>query len=85
MFTDEEQGIAVRLFDYVEEYTSFSGLLKSRVDTAKDQREQIFDERLTLELRLASTEEILRKKYLNLDQTVARLNSTGSALLATLG
>jgi flagellar hook-associated protein 2 len=27
----------------------------------------------------------LRKKYLNLDQTVARLNSTGSALLATLG
>jgi flagellar hook-associated protein 2 len=85
LFTDEEQGIAVRLFDYVEEYTSFSGLLKSRVDTAKDQREQIFDERLTLELRLASTEEILRKKYLNLDQTVARLNSTGSALLATLG
>ena len=85
LFTDEEQGIAVRLFDYVEEYTSFSGLLKSREDNAKDQREQIFDERLSLELRLAGTEQILRKKYLNLDQTVARLNSTGSALLATLG
>lgn len=85
LFTDESQGIAVRLYDYVEEYTSFSGLLKSREDTAKDQREQIFDERLTLELRLASTEQILRDKYLNLDQTVARLNSTGSALLATLG
>jgi flagellar hook-associated protein 2 len=40
---------------------------------------------LSLELRLAGTEQILRKKYLNLDQTVARLNSTGSALLATLG
>jgi flagellar hook-associated protein 2 len=85
LFTDESQGIAVRLYDYVEEYTSSSGLLKSRVDTAKDQKEQIFDERLNLELRLASTEQILRKKYLNLDQTVARLNSTGSALLATLG
>jgi flagellar hook-associated protein 2 len=85
LFTDESQGIAVRLFDYVEEYTSFSGLLKSREDNAKDQKEQIFDERLSLELRLASTEQILRKKYLNLDQTVARLNSTGSALLATLG
>jgi flagellar hook-associated protein 2 len=85
LFTDEEQGIAVRLFDYVEEYTSFSGLLKSREDNAKEQREQIFDERLSLELRLAGTEQILRKKYLNLDQTVARLNSTGSALLATLG
>jgi flagellar hook-associated protein 2 len=85
LFTDEKQGIAVRLYDYVEEYTSFSGLLKSRENTAKDQREQIFDERLNLELRLAKTEEILRAKYLNLDQTVARLNSTGSALLATLG
>ncbi|MFT6991000.1 MAG: flagellar hook-associated protein 2 [Paraglaciecola sp.] len=85
LFTDEEQGIAVRLYDYVEEYTSFSGLLKSREDNAKDQREQILDERLMLELRLAGTEQILRKKYLNLDQTVARLNSTGSALLATLG
>jgi flagellar hook-associated protein 2 len=85
LFTDENQGIAVRLYDYVEEYTSFSGLLKSREDTAKDQREQILDERLTLELRLATTEQILRDKYLNLDQTVARLNSTGSALLATLG
>jgi flagellar hook-associated protein 2 len=85
LFTDEEQGIAVRLFDYVEEYTSFGGLLKSRVDTAKDQKEQISDERLTLELRLASTEQILRKKYLNLDQTVAKLNSTSAALFATLG
>jgi flagellar hook-associated protein 2 len=85
LFTDKSQGIASRLYDYVEEYTSYSGLLKSREDTAKDQREKIFDERLTLELRLASTEQILRDKYLNLDQTVARLNSTGSALLATLG
>lgn len=85
LFTDDSQGIAVRLYDYVEEYTSYSGLLKSREDTAKDQREQIFDERLTLELRLANTEQILRDKYLNLDQTVARLNSTGSALLASLG
>ena len=85
LFTDESQGIAVRLYDYVEQYTSYSGLLKSRENTAKDQREQIFDERLNLELRMAKTEEILRAKYLNLDQTVARLNSTGSALLATLG
>ena len=85
LFTDESQGIAVRLYDYVEQYTSSSGLLKSRVDNAKDQREQIFDERLSLELRLAKTEEILRAKYLNLDQTVSRLNSTGAALMASLG
>ncbi|MFT2091424.1 flagellar filament capping protein FliD [Paraglaciecola sp. 2405UD69-4] len=85
LFTDEESGIAVRLYDFIEEYTNFSGLLKLREDTAKDQREQIYDDRETLELRLASTEQILRDKYLNLDQTVASLNSTSSALLATLG
>lgn len=85
LFTDEEQGIAVRLYDYVEEYTNYSGLLKSRENSAKDQREVIFDARLTLERRLANTEQILRDKYLNLDQTVARLKSTGSALLASLG
>ena len=85
MFTDEESGIAVRLYDYVEEYTNYSGLLNSREDTAEDQRDQIYDERIALELRLASTEQILRDKYLNLDQTVAKLNQTGSALLASLG
>ena len=85
LFTDETQGIASRLYDYVEEYTSYSGLLKSRVKAAKDQREQIFDERLTLEMRLAGSEQILRAKYLNLDQTVSSLNATGAALLASLG
>lgn len=85
LFTDEDSGVAVQLYDYIDEYTSFSGLIKSREDTAKDQRDQIFDDRLTLELRLANTEQILRDRYLNLDQTVAQLNSTGSALLATLG
>ncbi|MEP0356985.1 MAG: flagellar filament capping protein FliD [Paraglaciecola sp.] len=85
LFTDEDSGIAVRLYDFLDEYTSYSGLLKSREDTAKDQREQIYDDRATLELRLANTEQILRDKYLNLDQTVASLNSTSSALLATLG
>jgi flagellar hook-associated protein 2 len=85
LFTDESQGIAARLFDYVEQYTAFTGLLKSRENSAKDQREQVDDERAALELRLISSEQILRSKYLNLDQTVAKLNSTGAALFAALG
>lgn len=52
--------------------------------SAKDTRDEIFDERETLELRMLSYEDILRDKYLNLDQTVAQLNQTGSALLASL-
>ena len=50
----------------------------------KDDRDELYDERETLELRMASYESMLRDKYLNLDQTVAQLNQTGSALLASL-
>ena len=84
LFTDDEEGIASRLYDFSSEYTSFSGLISLRERAAKDTRDEIFDERETLELRMLSYEGILRDKYLNLDQTVAQLNQTGSALLASL-
>ena len=85
LFTDEQSGIAVRLFEFVEQFTSFSGILSLRERAAKDDREQIFDERERLELRMLSVEQTLRDRYLNLDQTVARLNQTSFALLASLG
>jgi|TARA_R110002012_G_scaffold322104_1_gene555762 flagellar hook-associated protein 2 len=84
LFTDENDGIATRMFKFAEEYTSFSGLISLRERTAKDNREEVFDQKETLELRMLSFEQTLRDKYLNLDQTVARLNQTGSALLASL-
>ena len=85
MFADSENGVAVRMHDYVEQYTNYSGLLTSREKSVQDQKDQLADEREQFELRMASTEQILRDKYLNLDQTVAQLNQTGSALLASLG
>jgi flagellar hook-associated protein 2 len=85
LFSDADDGIATRLYSYVEEYTTYSGLLTSRERSAKDQKDQLLDEREKFEFRMANTEQILRSKYLNLDQTVARLNQTGSALLAALG
>lgn len=84
LFTDEDQGIAVKLYDFADQYTSYSGLLSVRERAAKDDREQIYDDRERLELRMSSYEQVLRDKYLNLDQTVSRLNQTGSALLASL-
>ena len=84
LFTDPDEGIATRLFEFSKEYTSFSGLISLRERAAKDDREDLYDERETLELRMLNYEEILRDKYLNLDQTVAQLNQTGSALLASL-
>ena len=84
LFTDEEGGIAVRLDEYLNQYTSSSGLITLRERAAKDDRDQIFDDREKLELRMSSYEQMLRDKYLNLDQTVAKLNQTGAALLMSL-
>ena len=85
IFTDEDNGIAARLYDYVYEYTTFSGLLTERENAVKDEKDQLAGEREQFELRMLSYEQILRDKYLNLDQTVASLNQTGNALLASLG
>lgn len=84
LFTDDDEGIATRLYDFANEYTSFSGLISIRERSARESRDEVFDERETLELRMLSYEQILRDRYLNLDQTVAQLNQTGSALLASL-
>lgn len=85
LFTDEKEGIAVRLYEFANQYTSYSGLISLRERAAKDDRDQLYDDRERLELRMLNYEDILRDKYLNLDQTVAQLNQTGSALLAALG
>ncbi|NKX20199.1 flagellar filament capping protein FliD [Alteromonadaceae bacterium A_SAG2] len=84
LFTDPNEGIATRLYEFSKEYTSFSGLISLRERSAKDDRDDLLDEREVLELRMLNYEEILRDKYLNLDQTVAQLNQTGAALLASL-
>ena len=85
LFSTEDTGVASRLLSYVEQFTASSGLIASREDAASDEQDSINDARATLELRMASYESVLRDKYLNLDQTVAQLNQTSSALLATLG
>lgn len=85
LFASENTGIAYLLNDFVEQYISSSGLISSRETTAKSEQDAINDDRATLELRMASYEDTLRDKYLNLDQTVARLNQTSQALLSSLG
>lgn len=85
LFSDETNGVASRLLSYVEQFTSSSGLISMREDSADDEQDNISDARASLELRMASYESVLRDRYLNLDQTVARLNQTSSALLASLG
>lgn len=84
LFTDADSGIATRIYDYLHEYTTFGGLLRSREDSYKDQREEIYTERERLDLQMMDFEQNLRKKYLGLDMTVARLNQTRNAMIASL-
>ncbi|GEA11649.1 flagellar filament capping protein FliD [Alteromonas sp. KUL49] len=85
LFTDEDDGIATKLYDFADQYTNYSGLISLRENAAKEERDSLLDERETLELRMLNYEDILRDRYLGLDLTVARLNQTGSALIAALG
>jgi flagellar hook-associated protein 2 len=83
LFTSDD-GIATKLFEFIDQYTKSSGILSGRETAAKDQRDQLLDDRAAFELRLVSFEQTLRGRYLNLDQTVARLQQSSSALLASL-
>jgi flagellar hook-associated protein 2 len=85
LFSDDDEGIANKLYDFVYQYTTFGGLLKTREQSMKDQKELLFDERARVELQMAGHEQLLRDKYTNLDLTVAKLNRTGGALSASLG
>lgn len=84
LFTDESEGIAVRIYNFVDEFSSSDGLISLREKSAKESRENINTAREALELRMISFEQTVRAKYVNLDKTVAQLNQTGSALFAAL-
>lgn len=85
LFNDPEEGIATRLDDFIREFTRAGGLLGSRQSILREERDSLFDERARLELQLLNSEQILRDRFINLDQTVSSLNRTGSALFAALG
>lgn len=85
LFTDSNDGIAKNLYDYIREFTKYGGLLRTREQNYKDEKNNLEDERARFELQMMNFEQIQRDKYLNLDQTVSQLNRTGNALMASLG
>ena len=81
---NSEDGVATKLSSFLESYTERSGILANREDTANDQQDLLNTERQQFELRMISFEDTIRGRYINLDQTVARLNQTSLALLSAL-
>ena len=84
LFGDDENGIAERLFDFADQFTKSSGLISTREKAAREEKSDISDDRDRLEIRMASFEKTLRDRYTSLDQTITKLNQTGSALFAAL-
>ncbi|MBE1302212.1 MAG: flagellar filament capping protein FliD [Alteromonadaceae bacterium] len=84
LFTDSSEGIGLRVYDFLYEYTTFGGLLSEREDALDDEKDLLADEREAFELRMLNFEQIQRDKYIALDRTVSSLNQTGAALLASL-
>ena len=84
LFNNENNGIAVRLYDLVEQYSSSSGLINLRERSARDEKDNVETAREALELRMTNFEQTVRSRYVNLDRTISQLNQTGSALFAAL-
>lgn len=84
LFTDSSEGIGLRIYDFLYQYTTFGGLLSEREDALDDEKDSLADEREAFELRMLNFEQIQRDKYIALDRTVSSLNQTGAALLASL-
>ncbi|MCU4674763.1 flagellar filament capping protein FliD [Catenovulum sp. 2E275] len=85
LFSDDDEGIANKMYDFVHEYTTYGGLLRTRESAKKDEKDLLSDERERFELQMADYETLLRNKYINLDLTVSKLQRTQSSLMAALG
>ena len=75
-----ENGLATRIEDYVDTYTSFGGSLQSRTDSLNNRLDRVDDQREQLGQRLERLENSLRQKYAGLDSLLGQLQSTSSRL-----
>jgi flagellar hook-associated protein 2 len=77
-------GIASQLTAMIESYTDSDGVLTQREKTLNERVAGIEEEYATLEARLRSYEETLRKQFSFLDSTVSQFNATGDFLTSAL-
>ena len=75
-----EDGIATRLDSLVDSYVKSTGVLGSRTSSLNDQVQDITEQRIALENRLASLESRLLAQFTALDTLVSQLNSTSTYL-----
>jgi flagellar hook-associated protein 2 len=80
LFSDSENGLAVRLNQMLEPYLASGGVLDGRNDTLKATIEDIADRRESLSQRLASLEQRLFRQFNALDTLLAQMQTTSNYL-----
>ena len=84
LFSDSDDGFAVRLDVILEDIVKSDGLIDARVDGLSGQVSGLATQRGSLERRLALTEERLRAQFAALDQLVSQLQGTSNFLAQQL-
>jgi flagellar hook-associated protein 2 len=81
MFTDASNGIAIQLYDYINQVTSsVDGSIKLREDGLQDVIDNINDNIDAMEYRLDKTEDDLVRKFTALETLVSGFNTIGNFL-----
>src|SRR5262249_5896399 len=81
LFTDSAKGIATRLFDTVDRYTStVDGILQTRKQGFDRLMKDADDQIAQGELRLTNYEEQLKTKFAAMEEMLSKLQSQGSSL-----
>ncbi|MBI3967332.1 MAG: flagellar filament capping protein FliD [Chloroflexi bacterium] len=78
------RGVMVRVNDYLTEVTGATGLFKAREDAATTSSTRITRQIEQAESRLKGKEQALMRRFANLEKTMARLQTQGSALASQL-
>jgi flagellar hook-associated protein 2 len=77
---DDINGIGARLYSQVKIYTQTGGLIPSRQKSLAAQKKRLEDRIDSMNDRLDQREQNLRKQFINMEQTIAKLNSISTWL-----
>jgi len=80
LFSDDDQGIAFRLSELLDNVLSSDGLIKAKEDGINAQIDDSQDAQATLSLRLEKIEARYRAQYASLDTLMSNLSATSNFL-----
>lgn len=82
--SEDAPGFAASVDTLMKFYTDSDGVIQSRIDSKKNQLENLDDDRLSFSRRMDDLEARLYSQYNAMDLLVANLNATGSYITAQL-